>query len=118
MAKVRVQDGDLVVEVEGLDKLWALKSSLTIPLDHVRGATEDSGIATDGAGIRVGGARVPGVITAGTFRRDGEKIFWDVHNPQNVLVIELRDETYARLVIEVEDPRATAKLVHTAISTQ
>ncbi len=118
MAKVQVQDGDLVVEVEGLDKLWALKSNLTIPLHHVRGATQDPGIATQRAGIRIGGAQVPGVITAGTFHQDGERIFWDVHNPQNVLVIELHDETYARLVIEVEDPRATARLVQEAISNQ
>ncbi len=115
MAKVRVDREDLVVEVEGLDKLWALKSSLTIPLEHVRGATADPGIATERAGVKIGGARVPGVVTAGTFYQDGEKIFWDVHDPQNVLVIELRDETYARLVVEVDDPRATAVLVQSAI---
>jgi len=31
-------------------------------------------------------------------------------------VIELRDDTYQRLVIEVDDPRATAKLIERALA--
>jgi hypothetical protein len=38
-------------------------------------------------------------------------VFWDVHDPQKTVVIQLRDERYARLVIEVEDPRATAATI-------
>jgi hypothetical protein len=38
-------------------------------------------------------------------------VFWDVHDPQKTVVIQLRDERYARLVIEVEDPRATAAAI-------
>ena len=43
MATISVQGQDLVVEMNGLDKLWSLKSKLTIPLAHVRGATVDPG---------------------------------------------------------------------------
>jgi len=32
-------------------------------------------------------------------------VFWDVHDPDKAVGIELRDERYARLVIEVADPR-------------
>ncbi len=116
MAKVHIDGNDLVVEVEGLDKLWALKSTLTIPLAHVRGATADPGITAERKGIKVGGSRVPGVIAAGTFRQDGELIFWDVHDASKVLVIELHDESYARLVIQVDDPRKTADVIATAIA--
>lgn len=115
-ARVTVDGGNLVVEMEGLDKLWALRSQLVIPLDNVRGATADPGIAREPAGIKAPGSRIPGVITAGTFYVDGERVFWDVHDPANAVVIELADERYSRLVIEVADPRSTVALVERATS--
>ncbi|MEU7874346.1 hypothetical protein [Dactylosporangium sp. NPDC049140] len=116
MATVNIDGDTLVVEIEGLDKLWALKSRLAIPLANVRGATADPGIAREPRGIRAPGAYIPNVITAGTFHLDGEKVFWDVHDARKAVVIELADERYARLVIEVEDPRAVVALVEKAVS--
>ncbi|QFU91759.1 hypothetical protein [Amycolatopsis sp. YIM 10] len=115
MALVRIDGEDLVVVMEGLNKLWAFKSSVTIPLSNVRGATADPGIAADPKGIRAPGAHLPGVITAGTFHLDGEKIFWDVRDPSKAVVIELADEQYARLVVQVDDPRETVALVEKAL---
>ncbi|MER5477729.1 hypothetical protein ABT026_12255 [Streptomyces sp. NPDC002734] len=106
----------LIAEMQGLDKLWALKSRLEIPLAHVRGATHDPGIAHEPKGVRVGGTYFPGVITAGRFRRDGEWVFWDVKNPEKTVVVELADEeSYDRLVVEVEDPRAAVALIEGAL---
>lgn len=50
MARVSIEDGRLIVEMEGLGKLWALKSRLVIPLAHVRGATADPGIVKEPKG--------------------------------------------------------------------
>ncbi|MBH5338104.1 hypothetical protein IHE55_26320 [Streptomyces pactum] len=119
MAKIAVdrEHGLLTAEFSGLDKLWAIKSRLEVPLAHVRGATHDPGIAREPKGIRVGGTHIPGVVTAGRFRRDGERLFWNVRNPSKAVVIELADdEAYDRLVIEVEDPRATVALIEGVIS--
>ncbi|MEU3221369.1 hypothetical protein [Streptomyces sp. NPDC006971] len=115
MAHISIDDGNLIVEIEGLDKLWALKSRLTIPLAHVRGATADPGIAKEPKGLRSPGTHLPGVVTAGTFHIDGERIFWDVRDPAKAVVIQLADERYARLVIQVSDPRATVALVEDAL---
>ncbi len=38
------------------------------------------------------GTSIPGVLTAGTFYHDSKRVFWDVHNPENTVVIELKDE--------------------------
>ncbi|MBN3928864.1 hypothetical protein IQ279_04270 [Streptomyces verrucosisporus] len=114
MARVTVADDTLTVEVEGLDKLWALRSRLEIPLANVRGATRDPGIVRDPKGIRAPGTHVPGVIVAGTFHRDGERVFWDVKDPEKAVVIELADERYVRLVVQVDDPRAVVELVEGA----
>jgi hypothetical protein len=115
VAQIHVEGGTLVVDITGLDKLWALKSSLTIPLANVRGVTADPGIAREPKGLRAPGTHLPGVITAGTFHIDGEKVFWDVHDAAKAVVIELADQRYARLVVEVEDPRATVAAIEAAL---
>jgi len=58
---------------------------------------------------------VPGVITAGTFYQDGKRVFWDVHHPERTIVIDLHDEHYNQLVIEVADPQAAINLIQTAL---
>ena len=117
MAVISVQGQDLVVEMTGLDKLWAHKSKLTIPLAHVRGATMDPGILGEPKGIRAPGTHVPGMITAGTFHQNGEKVFWAVRDAQKAVVVELTDdERFTRLVVEVDDPRAAVALVEQAAS--
>ena len=117
MASISVTDDRLVIEITGLDKLWTLKSRLVIPLAHVRGATADPGIVREPKGMRTVGTRLPRVITAGTFRRHGERVFWDVRDPSRAVVIELADqEHYRRLVVEVPDPRAAVELVERAIN--
>jgi hypothetical protein len=116
MANVRVDGDNLLVEIEGLDKLWAFKSRLEIPLSNVRGAAADPGMVKEPKGVRAPGAHVPGVITAGTFHIDGERVFWDVHDASNAVVIELNHERYARLIVEVADPRTTVALIESAIS--
>lgn len=116
MATISVQGQDLVVEMTGLDKVWSLKSKLTIPLAHVRGATVDPGILGEPKGIRAPGTHLPGVITAGTFHQDGEKVFWAVRDALKAVVVELADEHYTRLVVEVDDPRAVVAMVEQATS--
>ena len=116
MASISIDGNDLIIDVQGLDRLWALKSRLTIPLTHVRGASADPTIVSGYKGWRGPGAHVPGVLVAGTFHQDGKRVFWDVHNKDKAVVIELEDDSYQRLVIEVDDPRATVELIEQAVS--
>ena len=105
MTRMTVSDGNLIVEVEGWDKLWSLKSQLVIPMNHVFRVYADSSIAENWwKGLRVAGTHVPGVIAAGTFYHHGEWVFLDMHRPERAVVIDLRDERYKKLIIEVPDP--------------
>ena len=63
----------------------------------------------------MGGTNLPGVITAGRFLQSGQWAFWDVHDPNNSIAIYLHDDSYARLVIGVEDPAAAADAIRKAI---
>ena len=49
------------------------------------------------------GTDLPGVFTAGTFYQHGQRIFWHVHRPEGAIIIELHDERYSELIVEVED---------------
>ncbi|MGV9971792.1 hypothetical protein [Nocardia beijingensis] len=111
MAEITIAGTDLVVRLKGLDKLWALKSRLVIPLTNVRGATIDPGIGRERKGVRAPGTYLPGVITAGTFHVDGERVFWDVRDPGQAVVVELADERYARLVLQVDNPAEVVAMI-------
>jgi hypothetical protein len=112
MVDVSISGGGLVLHVRGADQLWALKSSLEIPLAHIAEIRADPTIAHGWwHGLRMPGTNIPGVLTAGTFYHDGKRVFWDVHNPENTVVIELKDERYNELIVEVADPNAVVKLV-------
>ena len=41
VVQITVADGVATLEVQGLDKLWSLKSRLEIPLAHIRGVRAD-----------------------------------------------------------------------------
>ena len=65
-------------------------------------------------GLKMPGTNIPGVLTAGTFYHHGQRVFWDVHHPENTVVIELRDERYNELIVEVADPNAAVQLIKAA----
>jgi hypothetical protein len=116
MVDLSVSGGNLVLHVRGADQLWAFKSSLEIPLAHIAEIRADPTIAHGWwHGLRMPGTNVPGVLTAGTFCHEGKRVFWDVHNPENTVVIELKDERYNELIVEVAEPKAAVKLVKAAM---
>jgi hypothetical protein len=116
MVDLSISDGKLSLHVRGADKLWAFKSSLEIPLAHIAGVQADSEVARGWwHGIRMPGTNLPGVITAGTFYQDGNRVFWDVHNPEKTIVINLHDERYNKLVVEVDDPQMAVSLIQAAL---
>ncbi len=117
MTHIEIDADTLIVHVQGLDKLWALKSELRIPLAHVSSVAPAEDVARRvWHGIRAPGTNIPGVITAGTFyARDG-RVFWDVHAPERAIAIALHDDRYAKLVIEVDDPTREIGRIETALA--
>ena len=82
MVRVTVLGDRAVFEVEGLDKLWALKSRLDIPLAHIRDVVVDPDqVGRWWHGLKVWGTEIPGLFAAGTFHYHGELVCWDVRDP-------------------------------------
>jgi hypothetical protein len=111
MIEVKAEGDRVVFEVMGLHKLWALTSRLEIPRANIRGARRDPDAVRGWKGWRAPGTYVPGLITAGTFYLDGKRIFWDVCRPDNTVVVDLDDEVYHQLIIEVPDADAVVSLL-------
>jgi hypothetical protein len=114
MTKVSTLDGKLIVEVQGWDRLWAFLSRLEIPLEHTSGVRTAADECV--TGIRASGTHIPGVITAGTFYEIGRTVFWDVHNQEKAIAIDLNDEYFSALIVEVADPEASIRDIERAIA--
>jgi len=115
MARIELTPTSLIVHVTGWDQIWSLKSQLEIPLNHVINVDLDADEAREWwKGWRMPGTNISGVITAGTFYKDGERVFWDVHNPDKAIAIHLAHDQYAKLVVEVDDPQETIAAIKRA----
>ena len=115
MVEIRIVNGRVLFEVEGWDKLWSMHSRLEIPLEHIHAVRADPEPAKGWwHGLRFPGTQIPGLITAGSFYQDGEWVFYDVHNPDNTIVLDLDHEHYKRLVIEVANPVGAVKMLAAA----
>jgi hypothetical protein len=119
MVRITTENDKLILEVQGWDKLWALKSRLEIPRSNIRDVRADPTIARGWwKGVRLPGTHLPGVIIAGTFYHHGKRIFWDVKDAEKTIVIELADERYDQLVVEVANPAAEVQRIRDALLLQ
>jgi hypothetical protein len=117
MVEISIHAGRVRFAVEGWDKFWALRSQLEFPLEHVVSVRVDPEPARGWwHGLKLLGSNIPGVLTAGTFYQDGGAVFFDVHDPDRTIVLELDHEFYKRLVIEVASPEASVALLNDALA--
>ena len=115
MVDITIEMGRIHFEVLGWDKMWALQSRLEMPLEHVLSVRVDPEPARGWwHGLKLPGSSIPGLLTAGSFFQQGEWVFFDVHDPEQTVVLELEHEHYKRLVIQVADPAATVALLKAA----
>ena len=111
MVQIEKEGDNFVFEIKGLHKLWALKSRLTIPVAHILKVYADKEKSAWVWGLRMPGTQIPGIITAGTYIVKDGVIFCDVMDVSKSIVIELHDEHYKMLVIEVEDPAKAIEIL-------
>ncbi|MDQ6787195.1 MAG: hypothetical protein M3033_10345 [Acidobacteriota bacterium] len=117
MIEIKVDGDKVVFEVEGWDKLWSLRSRLEIPLAHIKDVHADPKPAMGWFdGLKLAGTALPNIFKAGIFYQEGDLVFWDVHNPEKTVVVELDHEHFAKLIIEVAEPDTAVRLLEDVIS--
>jgi hypothetical protein len=116
MVTISIQADRIHLDVEGFDQFWSLRSHLEFPLSHIRSVRVDTEAARGWwHGIKLFGSQIPGVLTAGTFYEQGGIVFYDVHDPDGTIVLELDHERYKRLIVEVEAPEKARAMIERAI---
>ena len=105
MVEIMIEGDRVVFSVKGLDKLWAFRSRLEIPLGHILEVEANAEqVGRWWHGIRVIGTELPGLFAGGTFYYQGELVFWDVRDPSKTIIVSLDHERYRKLILEVADP--------------
>lgn len=115
MVEISIKEGHLFLEVIGWHQLLSFKKHLEIPLSHVRDVKICPEKSRYPTGWRAPGSFVPGLIAAGSYHWKGKHFFWDVHDANKALTIELENEYYSNLVVEVADPQETLRLIENAL---
>ena len=111
MVQITKDEKETTLEIMGLHKLWAFKSQLKIPNEHILNAYQNEAELSNWQRIRMPGTSIPFLIHAGTFYEINSTIFMDIVNKKNAIIVELKDEFYNKLMIEVENPEAAIALL-------
>lgn len=117
-ARIDIGDDRLTVTLHGLDVVWTTRRRMIVPLAHVVGARQDPHIHRHGPWLGAGrtDALLDYAVAAGSMLVHGRREFWDVHHPDKAVEIDLVDEAYERLVLEVDDPGAVVAEVNAAVA--
>jgi len=109
MARVELEADRVSMHLSPLDEVLTLHGSLHIPYRHIQAAHADPVPETWFRGFRIG-TNIPGVKVAGSFYNGEGVMFYDFHDPARCLTLELADEHYRRVVVEVDRDQDAAAL--------
>lgn len=117
MAEVAIKNDRLQVSIGAFEAVQALRVSFAVPLSCVLGATEDPNfISGGGLGFRSPGTGLPGLVARGTFRKPGEKTLSLWGRNQEIVVIQLINHKWDRLVVGCDDAKSLASTINKAIA--
>ena len=122
MARVKIEDGQLVIDMKGVRKFFAMKSEVSIPLSSIESVTTglewkdlpktlDKVLGTNANALYYGGTFRDG----GFWNADGDKVFFDLRRKEEAIVIDLKDEEFKKLIIGCETPEETVAIIRQAL---
>lgn len=121
MAQIRTDAGELIVVLDGLARVVAVRNELRVPLAHVTDAypapEQPQGWLHQLRQMHNSGTYIPGLVKSGTFMTVDGPVFYATHDLRRAVAIELEGERFRRLVVEPspdESPAACAERVRVA----
>jgi hypothetical protein len=105
---------ELIVKLQGADKVWALKNKIIVPISHIESIkVADPANIQDRRLVKVVGAgiasfKVGDFLECNHDKEENRLLFLDIHHKQaavdgKVIIMTLRYEKYNELVLEVDD---------------
>ena len=111
-ATVTVLDGRWEVAFGGMDRVWEMKSKLSVPLSEVTAVNVLRPADVDrGTFSKIFGEGAGRDHSSGYFKTADGTELWSVHGEQEVLVVTLAEGRYSRLILGVSDPQAAADAI-------
>ena len=114
--KIKIDGNNLVFEINGIDVILAIKRTITIPLDHVISVSTEKVPWAIFQQLKMVGANVPGIIKDGIYLTGDGLRFFEMHHPDKCITVTLNHEVYKKIVFEVENKEAAAKIINNAIN--
>jgi len=112
--KLEISNVKLRIDLGDLEKALAIRGGFKIPLQNiVKAGTEAH--RTGWKEVRAPGTHLPGVIKAGSYYTPRGKEFWYVTD-KGVVVLELENEPYQRIILSIDENKEWAERINTAIS--
>lgn len=105
--RLSVADDSMTIELFGTDMFLALKSRLRIPLEQItdiRPMERSEVPYTRSTWLRAPGGYFPGAFRHGSYGWKPNREFWAAFGNERVLVIDIEDWDYHRVVLSVRDP--------------
>lgn len=113
------QAGDsIVLKPDPIDAVFAVKQRLDIPRSHITAidVVDRSDVpTTEGTWLRAPGTHLPGLVRYGSYGKEPLREFWMVRRQDRVVMIDVRDWAYHRLVLGARDPDRLAEQFRSAI---
>lgn len=115
---IRIEGDRLVFELHGVDEIFAVKRTISVPLEHVVSASTDPVGWQVFQQLKVGGTSLLGAIKDGRFLGPGGMMFFEMHDPDKCVTVNLDHETYKKVVFEVDDKQGTAMMIRDALASR
>jgi hypothetical protein len=114
MNKIDIRDNKLIITIEGFYKILAVKSKLEIEAKNITAIRKKEKELYPPL-LRMPGTQIPGIITSGTYIDINRKEFWNVKSKGNKIVIELNNEKYTKVVLNVDNAEEIIEKVNEII---
>jgi len=119
MSRVKIENDQLVIIVEGARKFFAFRSEVSIHLDNVVEVT--SGLEwkdLPGTLEKRLGTNANTFYYGGYFSQEGRNVFYDLKRREDAVVITVKDEDFDTVVIGVDDSKSTVALIKQAMGSR
>jgi hypothetical protein len=103
VATIRREGDELVVLLNDIEKMGALRANVRVPWSAVRSVRVAEQPFREVRGLRFPGTGFPRVIALGTWRYSGGKDFVAVYRGEPAVVVELDGAGFRRLVVSSHD---------------
>ncbi len=104
----------MVINVLGMHKLWAFKDRIELAGSSIKSVRETDPSVSPPF-WRAPGTYIPWIIVAGTYYGKKGKEFWDTTRRSKQIVIELENDKYTKVVVDVENPAKTIREIRSIL---